>query len=230
VFTSKGRRPRGRPKGRTEKGLEARRRLYQTATRLFAEKGYEQTTLRDIASAAGVSPCLLYKYFPSKAAVVLELYDELSAEFERRARSMRPGPWRERALFALETSLDVLGPHRSTLAALASILIADPERGVFSGLTQFSRARVEKVFIDAVVGAREKLMPQDGEALGRLLYLLHLAVILWWLLDKSPSQSATRGLIIVIRRLAPAASLALRVPRTRATVLQLDELVRRALY
>ena len=31
-------------------------------------------------------------------------------------------------------------------------------------------------------------------ALGRLLYLVHLAVLLWWLLDKSPRQRATTGL------------------------------------
>ncbi|MCA5960842.1 TetR/AcrR family transcriptional regulator; helix-turn-helix transcriptional regulator [Blautia sp. RD014234] len=34
--------------------------------RVFAEKGYEQTTMRDIASAVGVVPGLCYRYFESK--------------------------------------------------------------------------------------------------------------------------------------------------------------------
>ena len=37
-------------------------------------------------------------------------------------------------------------------------------------------------------------------ALGRLLSLLHLAVILWWLLDKSPAQRATEGLVSLFRQ------------------------------
>ena len=32
------------------------------------------------------------------------------------------------------------------------------------------------------------------EAIGRLLYLLHLAILLWWLLDKSMKQRATTAL------------------------------------
>ena len=73
-------RGRGRPPGRTPQGTEARARLYATAVKLIAANGYAATTLRDVAREAGVSAGLLYKYFPSKRAVVLELYDELSAE------------------------------------------------------------------------------------------------------------------------------------------------------
>ena len=224
MITENSKASRGRPKGRTEKGLQAKAALYQTAIRLFGERGYHETTLRSIAAAAAVSPGLLYKYFPSKSAVVLELYDELSAELENRATQMKAGSWRERALFALDTSLAVLSAHRSTLAALIPVLIGDPDEGVFSERTAFSRRRVQGVFLDAVAGARETFSKRDAEALGRLLYLLHLAVILWWLLDKSPEQMATRGLLGVVRRLAPAASLALRMARARATVRRLDEL------
>ena len=144
VITENSKRPRGRPKGHTERGLEARSKLYETAIRLFSERGYEETTLRDIAAEAGVSPALLYKYFPGKSAVVLELYDALSRELEIRARDLRPVPWRERALEALEASLSVLSPHRATLAALVPVLIGDPEQGVFSERTAFSRLRVAR--------------------------------------------------------------------------------------
>ena len=68
-----------------------------------------------MAHSAGVSVGLLYKYFPSKRAVVLSLYDDLSAEYARRGAVMESGKWRNRFLFALQTSLDVLRPHRETL-------------------------------------------------------------------------------------------------------------------
>lgn len=222
--------PRGRPKGLTDKGLQARAELYRTAIRLFGERGYQKTTLRDIAADAGVSPGLLYKYFPGKSAVVLELYDELSAELARRTRALKPGAWRERAFFVLEASFAVLSPHRATLSGLIPVLVGDREQGLFSDRTAFSRARVQGAFVEAVRGARERLPERDAEALGRLLYVTHLAVLLWWLLDKSPGQVATRGLLAVARQLSGAAALALRLPRARATVRRLDALVRQGLF
>src|SRR5262252_4565948 len=100
---------RGRPAGTTPQGQEMRERLYQTATRLIARHGYEATTLRAVADSAGVSVGLLYKYFPSKRAVVVELYDRLSAEFVLRVAESKSGKWRDRFNYALKTSLDVLG-------------------------------------------------------------------------------------------------------------------------
>src|SRR5436190_17808378 len=104
-------RRRGRPRGQTAQGLETRRRLYETAIGLIAARGWHETTLRDVATEAGVSVGLLYRYFPSKQAIVLTLYDELSAEYAARAAEMVPGRWRDRFLYALSTSLEVLRPH-----------------------------------------------------------------------------------------------------------------------
>ena len=86
-------RKRGRPPGQTAQGAAARERLYAAAMQLIAARGYEATTPRDIAKAAGVSVGLLYRYFPSKQAVVVALYDQLSSDYTRRAaalHSMRP--------------------------------------------------------------------------------------------------------------------------------------------
>src|SRR5919202_1909254 len=114
-------RRRGRPPGRTAQGEATRRRLYATAIRLIAARGWQETTLRDLAAEAGVSLGLLYRYFPSKRAIVLALYDELSAVYAARAEQMPPGRWADRFLYALKTSLDVLAPQRDTLAALVSV-------------------------------------------------------------------------------------------------------------
>src|ERR1051325_41366 len=98
MFTKKDKQKRGRPAGPTSQGLAARRRLYETALRLISERGFEQTTLRDVAAAADVSVGLLDRYFPSKQAVVLALYDQLSAEQAAKAVSMPRGKWRDRFL------------------------------------------------------------------------------------------------------------------------------------
>src|SRR5262249_33955102 len=148
-------RKRGRPPGQSAQGAAARDRLYETAIRMISKRGYEATTLREIARDAHVSVGLLYRYFPSKQAVIVALYEELSRDFSRQAAAMKPGKWRDRFLFALETSLRVLRPHRLTLRALIPVLIGDPDDGVFAEGTAFSRVRVQQVFEDAVAGAAD---------------------------------------------------------------------------
>jgi AcrR family transcriptional regulator len=195
----------------------------------MAERGYETTTLRDVAKRAGVSAGLLYRYFPSKRAVILALYDELSGEYVRQAVGMSPGPWRDRFLFALKTSLRVLEPHRNTLRALIPVLVGDPDEGLFAESTRFSRLRVQGAFEAAITGASDAPRRPLGAALGRLLYLVHLAVLLWWLLDRSSGQGATTSLVALIQRILPGAALTLRLPGVRRFALSSDELLREAL-
>ncbi|OLO99799.1 hypothetical protein BVU76_23825 [Mycolicibacterium porcinum] len=55
------------PRGRRPGQPGTREELVATARRMFAERGYDKTSLRDIAAAAGVDPALIRHYFGSKA-------------------------------------------------------------------------------------------------------------------------------------------------------------------
>ena len=223
-------RKRGRPPGQSEQGAATRDRLYDTAIRMISDRGYDATTLREIAREADVSVGLLYRYFPSKQAVITALYEDLSGDFARETAGMKPGKWRARFIFALETSLRVLQPHRTTLRALIPVLIGDPADGVFAPATASSRMRVMHVFESAVAHATDAPPSVLAAALGRLLYLLHLAVLLWWLLDKTPQQRATQALVGLIDQLLPSATLTLRLPSIRRSVIAIDELIREGLF
>jgi AcrR family transcriptional regulator len=60
------------PEGlRERKRRETRQRLAETGLRLFLEKGYEQTTLDEIAEAAGVSRRTVFHYFDHKGDILL---------------------------------------------------------------------------------------------------------------------------------------------------------------
>lgn len=62
---------------RERKRLRTKQMVQVEAMRLFAEKGYEQTTVDDIAHAAAMSPRTFFRYFPSKEDVVLwDEYDD----------------------------------------------------------------------------------------------------------------------------------------------------------
>jgi AcrR family transcriptional regulator len=57
---------------REDKARSKRNRIVEESLRLFAERGFEETTMETIAQAAGVSPSTLYRCFPSKDLIVLE--------------------------------------------------------------------------------------------------------------------------------------------------------------
>ena len=56
--------------------MVTRQRLFEVAEPLFAAKGYESTSMNDIAAAAGVAVGTLYHHFPEKRALLLALVDD----------------------------------------------------------------------------------------------------------------------------------------------------------
>ena len=63
------------PTKRERQAEERRAQLVDTALRLFAEKGFERTTIKDLAEAAGVAQGLFYHYFESKEALLFAAVD-----------------------------------------------------------------------------------------------------------------------------------------------------------
>ena len=88
--------PRAPSSRRVRRRTEVRERLYREALRLFAERGYERTTVEDITEAADVGKGTFFNYFPTKEHVLARLGEDrlrifaLALEEARAAR--RPIP------------------------------------------------------------------------------------------------------------------------------------------
>src|SRR5215210_920844 len=92
------------PEGlRERKKQRTREQIIEAAMRLFAERGYQATTIAEIASAAEVAPRTFFSYFPSKEAVVFHNVDRDLDGLASALRDRLPG---EAAFDALRRWID----------------------------------------------------------------------------------------------------------------------------
>jgi AcrR family transcriptional regulator len=80
------------PIGRRErKKAQTRKALADAALELFAERGFDQVGVREVADAADVSVTTLFNYFPSKEALVFDLDEDVEAALVAAVRDREPG-------------------------------------------------------------------------------------------------------------------------------------------
>jgi AcrR family transcriptional regulator len=86
---------------RSRLSAEARREtIFAAAKRVFGRSGYHATTIRDVATEAGVSEALLYQHFESKRQLFMELVTTAAADLEARLLAIRPQAQLEATLTA----------------------------------------------------------------------------------------------------------------------------------
>jgi AcrR family transcriptional regulator len=73
------------------KKLEQRQRLADVAAALFAERGYDDVSINDVANAAKVSYQTVYNYFPAKQDLALDRAEEIRERYGRVVRERPEG-------------------------------------------------------------------------------------------------------------------------------------------
>jgi AcrR family transcriptional regulator len=215
----------------TPRAEDTRRRIYEAALELFREKGFEQTTMRDIAAKAGVALGGAYYYFSSKEAIVLAFYRDMQEGSHESILEAMAGhkKLKDRLRVVLEKRLELLVPDRKFCDALFRHApdASDP-LSPFSSDTRPIRERAIEHMRVALEGSDTKVPADLKQHLPYLLWLYQMAIILFWLYDRSPRQQRTQaliekslGLIVNLLRLS---GLPLMKP-LRKTVLELVETV-----
>lgn len=104
---------------RAEQAAARREQLLDVALELFAERGYGWTSMRDLADEVGVSPGLVYHYFPSKEDLLRAVVDERSLVPEIRAvMAAADGRTVDEVLLEIVTRFQALLRRRSALLRL----------------------------------------------------------------------------------------------------------------
>src|SRR5580692_4688742 len=213
----------------TARAEDTRRKIYEAAMELFREKGFEPTTMRDIAAKAGVALGGAYYYFSSKDAIVLAFYAEMQQAINQPVLEALAGRKKlgERIRSVLDKRLELLAPNRKFCAALFRHApdSADP-LSPFSEESRLIRDGAIEHMRIAAEGSDAKIPSDLKPRLPYLLWLYQMALIMFWLYDRSPNQERTRrlmekslGLLVNLLRIS---ALPLMKP-LRKTVLELAE-------
>lgn len=170
-----------------------RQRILEAATKLFAEKGFDATTTRDIAEAAQIATGTLFNYFATKEAIIAQQADAAS-EHVHDAYFERPenGETLEEDLFGLlAAGLRRLKPLRRQLPSLLETTLsplAEPADRP-SGLLR--TRHLEAVSQLAMRHGHRELTPVSLQ----LYWTLYTGILVFWANDKSPKQEETLALV-----------------------------------
>lgn len=137
-----------RPPGlRQRKKAETRRRIQETALALFLSKGYDATTVEEIAARAGVSHMTFFRNFPTKESVVeSDDYDPFIVQLIReRPTNEDPVTALHQALVAGVAAVD--STQREVLLARTRLLLTTPALRARMADNQFA---TERLFTDAL--------------------------------------------------------------------------------
>jgi AcrR family transcriptional regulator len=212
----------------TAKGEDTRERIYAAALTLFRDRGFDATTMRDVAAAAGMSLGAAYHYFPSKDAIVLAYYDRVSHEHARRVAGTvtSKGKLADRLSIAFQSKLEILRDDRPLMGALLRFAgDAGHPLSFFGEATREHRMQSMAVFASAL---GDEALPDDLARLAPVaLWALHMGLLLFFLHDSSPGQrrtvALTAGAIELIVTALKIARLPVLRPLRRRVIALLDD-------
>ena len=160
-----GTRRRGRGGG---SALASQRRdnLVKLAAELFAKKGYQATTVREIADEAGILSGSLYHHFDSKESIVDEVLSSFLEDLlsSYRATVKQGGGPRQVLAGLVQAGFASLGPHRAAITVMQNDWSFLQRFERFGYLTQ-AEQEVEKIWVAQIeAGQRDGVFRDDIDA------------------------------------------------------------------
>jgi AcrR family transcriptional regulator len=213
------------------KSEETRDRILKAALEMFHDRGFDSTTMRDIAGNAGVATGAAYYYFDSKDAIVLAFYDlarrDMEPSLEEALGESRE--LKDRLRKIIEVKLRYFAPSRKLLGALSGHTNPEYPLSPFSRQTREIREHDIQFFQRALEGSRTPGPSDLSRHLPHLLWMFQMGIILFWINDSSRGQAKTKLLLDksldVVTRLIKLSGLPLTGPIRRSVIQLMDALM-----
>jgi AcrR family transcriptional regulator len=196
------------PRAKTD---DTRARVMETAEALFRKLGFAKTAVADIAAELGMSPANVYRFFPSKTAIVQAICQRCLTDLEEKAwavaRSRAPATERLERLF-----LEILRYHKENLLTEQRVndmvLVAlEQNWAAIRAHKEKIRGVTELILRDGIeAGEFVPLEPHDAAAhINRaLVSFVHPVLIAQCLQDGEDVEAALRAAVrFLLRGLTP---------------------------
>jgi AcrR family transcriptional regulator len=179
----------------TGKGAQTRDLILSTALELFRDRTFDNTTMQDIAEAAGVAKSAAYYYFPSKESIVAAYYEKVQVQQEELCAAFfaTNHKLKDRLTVAMNSKFDLTANDRQLLGIIFRYN-GEPAHPLscLGPSTQHLRHRAMRVFVDAL---SVESLPRDlAELLPLSLWALQMGLTVLFLYDTTRNQQRTRTL------------------------------------
>jgi AcrR family transcriptional regulator len=206
------------PDRRQRRSAETRDGLFRAALRLFAEKGFAETTVEDITNAADVGKGTFFNYFPSKDHLLIAFSDMQLSKLQTTVDQMRDRPEPMRSFFRLMTLRMTEEPAKAP-DVVRAILQANLSSSSVRSVMRERSARAEELLTQLVqIGQGRGEFRADLPALelAQVFRQTIFGTLLMWSLygDASLADRIERALEILWMGMAPRAQVTPAGPRS----------------
>ncbi len=163
---------------RQRQRAETKQRIQRQAIRLFAEQGYDTTTVNEVAAAAGVAAMTVYRNFPTKEDLVLyDDFDQVAAATITELPAT--GSLADRIARTILATFDLAIAHdRDFLLTRLRLMISTP---ALQARHLDSQYRLQEAFVTAIrAGSTDAALEfQARAAASACLGVAHIALLRW---------------------------------------------------
>ncbi|MGX4690600.1 TetR/AcrR family transcriptional regulator [Streptomyces sp. JNUCC 63] len=169
-----------------------RRRILDVALELFAEQGYEKTSLREIAERLDVTKAALYYHFRTKEEILVSLFENLTRPMEELIE------WGRRQPHTLETKQEIVRRYDQALAGAAPLF-----RFMQENQATVRELRIGDAFKDRMRGLRDIIIDPDASLTDQVrcvsaIFTLHAGMFVMQDLEGDPEERRKAVLEVAI--------------------------------
>ncbi|PZT70503.1 TetR family transcriptional regulator [Streptomyces sp. SW4] len=161
---------------------DTRQRIQDVALELFAEQGYEKTSLREIAERLQVTKAALYYHFKTKEEILVGIFEDLSKPIEDLVE------WGRRQPHTLETKQEIIRRYSDALADAAPLF-----RFMHDNQATVRELRIGEMFKERVLGLKDILIDPEADLVDQVrcvsaLFTLHAGLFVLHDLEADPEK------------------------------------------
>jgi AcrR family transcriptional regulator len=137
---------------RQQRRGDTRQRIQDVALELFAEQGYEKTSLREIAEHLGVTKAALYYHFKTKEEIIVSLFEDLTKPIQELIE------WGKGQPHSLETKQEIIRRYSEALRDAAPLF-----RFMQENQATVRELRIGELFKNRMIEMRDIIVDPDAD-------------------------------------------------------------------